>query len=35
VRPLIESLTPEQRQKVQRFLERRGATGLWLSRRAR
>ncbi len=24
VRPLIESLTPEQRQKVQRFLERRG-----------
>lgn len=35
VRPLIESLTPEQRQKVQRFLERRGAKGLWLSRRAR
>jgi hypothetical protein len=24
VRPLIDSLTPEQRQKVQRFLERRG-----------
>lgn len=45
VRPLIESLTPEQRQKIEQFLERRGrrfdenrATGrlgMWLSRRAR
>ncbi|MCY3001451.1 MAG: hypothetical protein NTV21_06575 [Planctomycetota bacterium] len=45
VRPLIESLTPEQRQKIERFLERRGAKfnddraagrlGRWLSRRGR
>lgn len=45
VRPLIESMTPEQRQKVEQFLQRRGRRfnedraagrlGLWLSRRGR